>query len=162
MSVYSPFHRSFDPEGNYRRDISCSCTTCCSHLRKSYHQCSEGPTHPLSESSQKPPFWCGCGKCTFFSFIERGCPTPIPSASSFPYLDLSGLTLEMQCDPTSSNAYYSIALHLAVVEGDLDITRFFISDQNCDPNIPGQHGRTPLHCAAEYGHLHIVKYLIEE
>ena len=39
-----------------------------------------------------PPFGCGCGKCTFFSYIESGCPTPIPSASSFPYLNLSGLT----------------------------------------------------------------------
>ena len=51
---------------------------------------------PPSEGSQKPPFGCGCGKCTFFSFIERGCPTPIPSASSFPYLNLSGLTHEQQ------------------------------------------------------------------
>ena len=49
-------------------------------------------TPPPSEGSQKPPFGCGCGKCTFFSFLERGCPTPIPSASSFPYLNLSGLT----------------------------------------------------------------------
>ena len=49
-----------------------------------------------SEGSQKPPFGCGCGKCTFFSFLERGCPTPIPSASSFPYLDLSGLSHEQQ------------------------------------------------------------------
>ena len=46
--------------------------------------------------SQKSPFGCGCGKCTFFSFIESGCPSPIPSASSFPYLDLSGLTHEQQ------------------------------------------------------------------
>ena len=51
---------------------------------------------PPSEESEKPPFGCGCGKCTFFSFIERGCPTPIPSASSFPYLNLSGLTHEQQ------------------------------------------------------------------
>ena len=51
---------------------------------------------PPSEGSQKPPFGCGCGKCTFFSFIERGCPTPIPSASSFPYLNLSGLTHDQQ------------------------------------------------------------------
>ena len=50
---------------------------------------------PPSEGSQ-PPFGCGCGKCTFFSFIERGCPTPIPSASSFPYLNPSGLTHEQQ------------------------------------------------------------------
>ena len=62
--------------------------------RHSAHDCSTSPPH--SEVSQKPPFGCGCGKCTFFSFIERGCPTPIPSASSFPYLDLSGLTHEQQ------------------------------------------------------------------
>ena len=53
---------------------------------------------PSSEGSQKPPFGCGCGKCTFFSFIEEGCPTPLPSASSFPYLDVSGLTDEEQQD----------------------------------------------------------------
>ena len=47
-------------------------------------------------ASEKPPFGCGCGKCTFFRFIERGCPMPIPSASSFPYLNLSGLTHEQQ------------------------------------------------------------------
>ena len=49
-----------------------------------------------SEEPQKPPFGCGCDKCTFFSFIEKGCPTPIPSTSSFPYLNLSGLTHEQQ------------------------------------------------------------------
>ena len=51
---------------------------------------------PPSERSQRPPFGCGCGKCTFFSFIESGCPTPVPSTSSFPYLNLSGLTHEQQ------------------------------------------------------------------
>ena len=58
------------------------------------HSSSTSP--PPSEGSQKTPFGCGCGKCTFFSFIERGCPTPIPSVSSFPYLDVSGLTHEQQ------------------------------------------------------------------
>ena len=57
---------------------------------------SESTGLPPSEGSQKTPFGCGCSKCTFFSFIERACPTPIPSASSFPYLDLSGLTHEQQ------------------------------------------------------------------
>ena len=53
---------------------------------------------PSSEGSQKAPFGCGCSKCTIFSFLESGCPTPIPSASSFPYLDVSGLTHEQQLD----------------------------------------------------------------
>ena len=55
-----------------------------------YSSCTSPP------ASEKSPFGCGCGKCTFFSFIERGCPKPIPSASSFPYLNLSGLTHEQQ------------------------------------------------------------------
>ena len=33
-----------------------------------------------------------------FSFTELGCPTPITSIRSFPYLDLSGLTHEQQED----------------------------------------------------------------
>ena len=49
-----------------------------------------------SEGSQKPPFGCGCGKCTFYSYIESGCPNPVPSASSFPCLDFSRLTHEQQ------------------------------------------------------------------
>ena len=51
---------------------------------------------PPSEQSQKPPLGCGCGKCTLSSFIERGCPTPISSTNSFPYLDLSELTNEQR------------------------------------------------------------------
>ena len=49
-----------------------------------------------TKSSEKPPFGCGCGKCVFFTFVVIGCPKPIPSASSFPYLDLSRLTPKQQ------------------------------------------------------------------
>ena len=76
------------------RDKSCQSTsktfTSISPERKLVFE--DSITFPSSEGSQKPPFGCGCGKCTFFSFIESGCPTPIPSASSFPYLNISGLT----------------------------------------------------------------------
>ena len=54
------------------------------------------PITLLPTGPEKPPFGCGCGKCTFFSFLETGCPNPIPSASSFPYLHLSELTHEQQ------------------------------------------------------------------
>ena len=47
--------------------------------------------------------------------------------------------------------------------GQLDIVRFFISNQKCDPNIPGgQHGGTRLHYAVEFGQLHIVQYLTDK
>ena len=46
------------------------------------------------DRSQRPSFGCGCGNCTFLSYIEHGCPDPIPKSTSFPYL--SGLTNEQQ------------------------------------------------------------------
>ena len=59
---------------------------------------SNGTICPSSMGSEKPPFGCGCGKCAFFTFMAIGCPKPIPSASSFPYLDPSGFTPEQQQD----------------------------------------------------------------
>ena len=67
-----------------------------------YPECEEDTDlsrHSSSTSpptSEKPPFGCGCGNCTFFNFIERGCSKPIATASSFPYLNLSGLTQEQK------------------------------------------------------------------
>ena len=46
--------------------------------------------------SQRPSFGCGCGNCTFHSYIENGCPDPIPKTSSFPRVDVSGLTPEQK------------------------------------------------------------------
>ena len=51
---------------------------------------------PSSLGSEKPPFGCGCGKCTFFTFMVIGCPKPTPSVSSLPYLDPSEVTPERQ------------------------------------------------------------------
>ena len=59
---------------------------------------SSGTICSLSKGSERPPFGCGCGKCTFFIFIVIGCPKPIPSVSSFPYLHLSELAPVQQLD----------------------------------------------------------------
>ena len=55
---------------------------------------------PSSKGSEEPPFGCGCGKCTFFTYVVscNFCPKPISSASSFRYLDLGRLTPEEQLD----------------------------------------------------------------
>ena len=49
-----------------------------------------------TERSLRPSFGCGCGNCTFLSYIENGCPHPIPKTSSFPCLNVSELTHEQQ------------------------------------------------------------------
>ena len=47
----------------------------------------------LSADEQHLPedYGCGCGKCSFDSFFEKGCPKSIPSMSSFSYLNTKGL-----------------------------------------------------------------------
>ena len=62
---------------------------------------SEGASVSLNSPSQKdrsqrPSFGCGCGNCTFHSYIENGCPHPIPKTSSFPCVNVSRLTPEQQ------------------------------------------------------------------
>ena len=58
---------------------------------------SPGPSPSTqSERSQRPSFGCGSGNCTFLSYLENGCPNPISTTSSFPYLNTSGLTDEQQ------------------------------------------------------------------
>ena len=61
-----------------------------------YRYCSPEDLGTLSKRSEKPPFACGCGKCTFFTFMVIGCPKPMPSASSFPFLNPSEITPEQQ------------------------------------------------------------------
>jgi len=48
------------------------------------------------DRSQRPSFGCGCGNCTFLSYIENGCPEPISKTSSFLCLNVSGLTHDQQ------------------------------------------------------------------
>ena len=74
------------------KEPNCSSVSSDEHTHPSRHSSS---TSPLA-SKEQPPFGCGCRKCTFLSFLERHCPEPISSASSFPYLDLSGLTNEQR------------------------------------------------------------------
>ena len=58
---------------------------------------SPGPSPSTQrERSQRPSFGCGCGNCTFLGYLENGCPNPISTTSSFPYLNTSGLTDEQQ------------------------------------------------------------------
>ena len=84
------------------REESCASSTVSDNVFTSEGaSVSPRPSSSTQEGSQKPPFGCGCGKCTFYSFIESGCPNPIPSARTFPYLDLSGLTHEQKKTLTS-------------------------------------------------------------
>lgn len=38
------------------------------------------------------PYGCGCGDCTFSTFLDNGCPKPKGATSHFPFLNTEGLT----------------------------------------------------------------------
>ena len=49
-------------------------------------------TLSTDEKQEPKDFGCGCGKCSFNSFLEKGCPKPVLSMSSFSYLNTEGLS----------------------------------------------------------------------
>ena len=79
-----------------QKSLSAACVLTSEHTTTLAARYSSSASSPLSNQPPKTPFSCGCGKCTFFSFIESGCPMSISSASSFPYLNVSGLTHKQQ------------------------------------------------------------------
>ena len=52
-----------------------------------------------------------------------------------------------------------LPIHFACVLGDLNMVKYFITEQNCKPTIPSEFGFTPLHLASIGGHMDIIKYL---
>ena len=57
---------------------------------------SVSPKPTKNKGTRRPSFGCGCGNCTFLSYIKNGCPDPIPITSSFPCLNEGGLSCEQQ------------------------------------------------------------------
>lgn len=54
-------------------------------------------------------------------------------------------------------------LHLASIEGNLDMVKYFITVLKCNPRVKGYIiNIQPIHCASDYGHIDIVRYLIEQ
>ena len=54
---------------------------------------------------------------------------------------------------------YSL-LHLAAVEGYIDVLKFIIENEGCNHSPRTSLGRTPLHLAAQHRQLEVVRYLV--
>ena len=54
------------------------------------------------------------------------------------------------------------AIHVAVLKGNMQILKYFITERNCNPACPGPLGLTALHLASQLGNLDMVKYLVIE
>ena len=77
---------------------------------------------------------------------------------------LDYLIKALGCDPNAKTTRKNLPLHIACLDGHLNVVKYFITklEQNCDPNIQGNNGYTPLHYASSGGHMDIVRYLITE
>ena len=53
-------------------------------------------------------------------------------------------------------------LHIACINGQLNIARFFIHTIGCDPYHTNTNDMSCLHFAAQHGHLSLVTYLVEK
>ena len=65
------------------------------------------------------------------------------------------------CNP-NQHVHGFTAFHTATFKGNLQILKYFITENNCNPAYPGPLGLTCLHLASQQGHLDIVKYLVIE
>ncbi len=68
-------------------------------------QISPSSVHSNDEQHLPKDYGCGCGGCSFDSLFEKGCPKPIPTMSSFPYLNTEGLD-ESQKDLLKGRLYH--------------------------------------------------------
>ena len=67
-------------------------------------------------------------------------------------------------DPNINNNIFGYTpLHIASLNGHLDIVKYLVEECKTDPNIKNiENGSTPLHYASYSGHPDIVKYLVGE
>ena len=56
---------------------------------------------------------------------------------------------------------YVTPLHVAAVNGQIEIVRYFISTKSCDPRVKTSENTTPLDFAAGNGHEVTAKYLLD-
>ena len=61
---------------------------------------------------------------------------------------------------SETNTSKQTPLHIAAIEGQLQILLYLIEKKKCDVNAKDRDGWTPLHCACHSGHLEIVDQLI--
>ena len=69
------------------------------------------------------------------------------------------LVENMKCDINHRNKFNDTSLHIAALNGRLDVVEYFTTSQHCDPACKGPNGGTPVHAACSGGHIEVVKYL---
>ena len=72
------------------------------------------------------------------------------------------LVAECKCDATATNKDGTTPLHLACLNGHLEVAKYLVDVVKCSPEIEDLNKVTPLHSASQNGHLDVVQYLTSE
>ena len=62
--------------------------------------------------------------------------------------------------PFCKNCKGNTPLHIACINGKLNIAKHLINEELCNPSCQNKDGRTPLHWAFMHNHVDIVRYLL--
>ena len=74
----------------------------------------------------------------------------------------TNLVDECKCDATATDKDGLTPLHLACLNGHLDVAKYLVDEIKCSAEIADLNENTPLHKASQNGHLDVVQYLISE
>ena len=88
--------------------------------------------------------------------------TPFYIATQFDHLETAKYLKEKGAKVLTTNMYNNTPIHVACMNGFIDIVKYFLEDLKCDPYLKGNHGSTLLHYAARNNHCELTKYLIEK
>ena len=86
--------------------------------------------------------------------------TPMHFACQFGRINTIHYLIDQGCDLTVPDNHGDMPIHLASVEGHLDVVKYLIIECRCDPNSRGGNGRTPLHYACAFGRMDVMQYLV--
>ena len=95
--------------------------------------------------------YCGFGPLHYASYSQFG------NKKIIEYL-----VTEASCGLATPDDDGNLPLHIASLNGRLNLVKCYIKRYKCDVASQGKNGYTLLHCASQGGHLDIIQYLITE
>ena len=88
--------------------------------------------------------------------------TPLHIATCYGHLPIIEYLIRLGCDPTVANIDGDTLAHLAALNEDLHIMKYFKDDLHWDFSTVNNQGQTPFHYACQEGSIDIIQYLIKE
>ena len=115
---------------------------------------------------------CSEGRLNFVQYIIEHIPsslelpvrghghTPFLIAVFFNQLEVIKYLISKKCNLSATADRGSLAVHVSVVSGHLNVLKYLIDNNYCNPNATSHQEFTPLHVAVLANRLEIIEYLL--